>query len=210
MTALLILHVPDDHDAVTALADRLAEAGIGHELVDVQRRHSRAQRKQLRQRLLAARAVVVVISAASADSDALLREVEFARRVKGGDEPIIPLVIGPPTAGSPFDGLPVDAVVVNELRHLDAVNARDGSDPIPGLFDPQPLPMTCPSVSAGSGWVPVSITLPAERAVAIQAIISFVITKTPSRPQCPGPGDCRVFRSRRVNCTQPFALVWAK
>lgn len=155
MTAFLILHVAPDHDAVAQLAARLTEAGITPVLAEVRPRVGGTQRKQLRQRLLATQAIVVVISAASADSDALLREVEFARRVKGGDEPIIPLVIGPPTAGSPFDGLPVGAVVVNELRHLDAVNARDGSDPLPPLRR-----FLAPASSYPNGYLFISYSTP--------------------------------------------------
>lgn len=57
------------------------------------------------------------------------------------------------------------------LLLLSLIREHRPADPIAasGLMAPQKLPSANVKISAGSGWVPVEITLPAERIVAIRA-----------------------------------------
>lgn len=67
------------------------------------------------------------------------------------------------------------------LLILSLIREHRPPDPIAasGLMDLPTLPSADAKVSAGSGWMPVGITLPAERVVAIQAEGSLTLADTP-------------------------------
>lgn len=133
---LFISYSKADRDYVALLAARLEqEYSITAWWFEGKQKGGRDYRQEIISRIAAAHAVIVIISAASADSPSVVKEIGFARRLKERTVPVIPLVIGPPTSESPFAGMLESGRVLYDIRDLHCINTRDGSDPLPQIMD---------------------------------------------------------------------------
>lgn len=128
--SLFISYSTPDGDYVAHLAARLEAAGLTPWWFEAKQKAGRIYNKELMRRIAAAHAVVLIVSAASADSQAVLQEVKRTRRER---KLLIPVVIGPEISGRVIGDL--SGVVIYEIDHLDCINGRGERDPLPRLID---------------------------------------------------------------------------
>lgn len=132
---LFISYSKADRDYVEWLAARLEqEAGIKAWWYEQHQKPARTYQSKIRQSIASAHAVLVMVSKASANSPNVLDEITYTERFKEREIPIIALIIGSPTNGSPFEGIP-DGDVPYKTQNRPCINTRDGSDPIPKIID---------------------------------------------------------------------------
>jgi WD40 repeat protein/serine/threonine protein kinase len=130
--SLFLSYSVADRAYVVQLAQRLeGEAGLTAWWFEAKQKAGRDYSKEIMRQIARAHAVVVLVSQHSADSESVKKELVHARRV---GKLIIPVLIGPPTSGSPFNGMAEDGRVLYDLRHLDCINGRGENDPLPRLL----------------------------------------------------------------------------